>query len=375
MSISGSGVRIRITLFSSNELAEDIILHNPATIQDDSFLVEASCNSNTFVLDFPFFNILHIPLFVAISDMGQIIMHFVMNHVRENVLPSSTPTPPEAIQIGYVKRLKNTENIVTIQELKRFTKKTHYQYQLSILPSSLILKIPNSNHSFVMAPTSLDQCFSATQDEYNCLFLPPPSQLTIPYHKSKSSQSAPLRNPHQLPPNEVLLNAVHMSNVLTQLGWQPPVQHPPASVVTTTRAPPATSIPSTIASTTAPYPEELQRLLLDQQRQSRIKSIRLTKTFMTTPLSARNIIRPSCLSQSITTDTNTHPPSSVTPYNDTPVNETMNEEPEERIRSIRKVFDDSDNEDDENEETNDKPASPARHDENPEDPEAHPTHS
>ena len=53
----------------------------------------------------------------------------------------------------------------------------------------------------------------------------------------------------------------------------------------------------------------------------------------------------------------------------------MNEEPEERIWSIRKVFDDSDNEDDENEETNDKPASPARHDENPEDPEAHPTHS
>ena len=96
---------------------------------------------------------------------------------------------------------------------------------------------------------------------------------------------------------------------------------------------------------------------------------------MTTPLSARNIIRPSCLSHSITTDTNTHPHSSITPYNDTPVNETMNEEPEERIRSIRKVFDDSDNEDDENEETNDKPASPARHDENPEDPEAHPTHS
>merc|ERR1711963_867408 len=95
---------------------------------------------------------------------------------------------------------------------------------------------------------SLEQCYSATADEYNRIWLPPPPHIQIPYNQSNYGTSS-TRPSQQIPQNVDLVNVVQMSTVLSQLGWTPPPVQTPA----TTAAPPA-QIPttSTAPSTTAP---------------------------------------------------------------------------------------------------------------------------
>merc|ERR1712012_442592 len=98
-----------------------------------------------------------------------------------------------------------------------------------------------------MAPQSLEQCYSATADEYNRIWLPPP-HIQIPYNQSNYGMSS-TRPSQQIPQNVDLVNAIQMSTVLSQLGWTPP----PVQTPVTTAAPPA-QIPttSTAPSTTPP---------------------------------------------------------------------------------------------------------------------------
>ena len=232
----------------SNENHEEAILMSPSSLQDDIFLAESrNNNSATFVWDFPFFQILNIPLSITITDAGFLILHFHAEHVRQCILPSSSNTAPESIQVGYIKKSKDG-NVIIIQELKKHVIRTEFQFSLNILPNQLVMKIPNSHVCYNMAPQSLEQCYSATADEYNRIWLPPPPHIQIPYSQSNYGTSS-IRPSQQIPQNIDLVNVVQMSTVLSQLGWTPPPVQTPA----TTAAPPA-QIPttSTVPSTTAP---------------------------------------------------------------------------------------------------------------------------